>query len=242
MIRSYRRIPMFDDGKNKLSKEALDEAMSLITTNEGFMPNVYQRKGDVPTAGYGFTAKEDLHDWEEPDARKHLLNMVYSYDEALRNGRIANWYNTNATDSQKAALLDLLHQGGIGRLGDMPKFVEAINSGNMTAAAKEFNFAKSQTGNRHNARYAAFTKDIVDPKEAVVKQFTEKQTEQPTDAVRSYRPKTMNVQRHDDPSVPRSISWTAAYPKELILKKPIKLKTPTIQQLMEDRLRNNFFY
>ena len=134
-----------------LEKFDIEIAVDFLAKNEGFVPNVYrdyaasQRiakvrgkydsvKGKyyIPTAGYGWTSKSDLHSWTKESAKERLKQDVIKYDSLLQNGPISNYANLNPY--QKAAIIDLMHQGGTQVLSKMPKFVEAMNAGNYDKA------------------------------------------------------------------------------------------------------------
>lgn len=170
-----RVLQGYEDGKDK-RPSYYRRAEDLIAKGEGFRSGVYQNEGDVPTAGYGFTAKQDLHNWNEADARKRLREIMVQNEDSIRKSGISDWYFNRATEGQKAAILDMMYQGGAYRLNKMPNFVKAIQSGDMNAAAKEFNFAASQTPNRHKARYDAFMEGVTTPANVVKQKIAQQQT------------------------------------------------------------------
>lgn len=231
------RIPKFDDG---LNSETLQYAMDLLTKGEGFRPTVYWDSiGKKNTAGYGFTDPKDLHSWTEAEARKKLQSMATNYHRLLSSGRIADQYKKMGPH-QQAALIDLIHQGGTGVLGEMPKFVKLVNSGDLVGASKELDFARKQTPNRYKARLNSWTNGLETPEQIAEQKILESQT-MPTDAVRVNRDIQMPVMRYDDPATPRSISWTAGVKQKPDFKSILSVpKLPTIQEFMEQQFNQKY--
>lgn len=81
-------LPKYDGGKDP---DSIGIAVDFLANNEGFVPNVYRdyaasqriakvrgkydsAKGKyyVPTAGYGWTSKSDLHSWTKESAKERL--------------------------------------------------------------------------------------------------------------------------------------------------------------------------
>lgn len=158
----------------------IDRATRYIADHEGFVDHVYEdtvasqdyakkhgywsdkyKKYVLPTAGYGWTAKNDLHNWTKEEANKRLREDVVKYDN---NGRrlIPGW--DNMPDERKMAVIDLFHQGGMGVLNKMPKFYAALKAGDENAG-RHISFASTQTPRRNNDRVALWN----NPQEKVIK-------------------------------------------------------------------------
>ena len=165
-------LPKYNEGKDQ---DPIEIAVDFLAKNEGFVPNVYrdyaasQRiakvrgkydsvKGKyyIPTAGYGWTSKSDLHSWTKESAKERLKQDVIKYDSLLQNGPISNYANLNPY--QKAAIIDLMHQGGTQVLSKMPKFVEAMNAGNYDKAYTHLAFNTKGTPNRSATRQNMFSR------------------------------------------------------------------------------------
>ena len=96
---------------------AINTARNFIKQHEGWKPTAYQRSGDVPTIGYGFTNMGFRNKYKEGiiDHYKGKITPQQANQEL-------NWYLTNAAknlseiygnklnDSQKAAVLDSYYQ------------------------------------------------------------------------------------------------------------------------------------
>ena len=96
---------------------AINTARNFIKQHEGWKPTAYQRNGDVPTIGYGFTNMGFRNKYKEGiiDHYKGKITPQQANQEL-------NWYLTNAAknlseiygnklnDSQKAAVLDSYYQ------------------------------------------------------------------------------------------------------------------------------------
>lgn len=222
----------------KKTKTAIDHAFDLISLNEGFRDHVYDDSLGNKTAGYGFTDKKDLHDWTQTAARKRLIEMINQYDYLLQNGRIAEQYK-RLHPKQQAALMDLLHQGGTGVLDLMPKFVEYMQNGDTWSAFDEFKWGRKNgkgTTNRDNRRRSYF--DPFKPEYFM----NERDLVQPTvsTSVNNVIPQDAIVERYDDPNVPRSISWTSAYPKERTLNFQSPIVLPDLYDMIQQNMQNVF--
>lgn len=230
-------MPRFDNG---LNAETLQYAMDLLTKGEGFRSNVYWDSiGKKNTAGYGFTDPKDLHPWTEEGARNKLKQMASHYHSLLSSGRIADQYNKMGPH-QQAALIDLLHQGGVGVLGKMPKFVQLVNSGNLVAAAKELDFARKQTPDRYLARLNSWNTGLETPEQIAKQKIIESQTI-PVDNTSIDRNIEMPIGRYDDPSTPRSISWTAGVQQRRNFMNRFNVpKLSTIKDLMKQQMTKQF--
>lgn len=165
-------LPKCGDGKDQ---DSIGIAVDFLAKNEGFVPNVYRdyaasqriakirgkydpEKGKyyIPTAGYGWTSKSDLHSWTKESAKERLRQDVIKYDELLQNGPISNYANLNPY--QKAAIIDLIHQGGTHVLKKMPKFVEAMNAGDYDKAYTHLAFNTKGTPKRSSTRQSMFSR------------------------------------------------------------------------------------
>lgn len=165
-------LPKYNEGKDQ---DPIEIAVDFLAKNEGFVPNVYrdyaasQRiakvrgkydsvkcKYYIPTAGYGWTSKSDLHSWTKESAKERLKQDVIKYDSLLQNGPISNYANLNPY--QKAAIIDLMHQGGTHVLKKMPKFVEAVNAGDYDKAYTHLAFNTKGTPNRSTTRQNMFSR------------------------------------------------------------------------------------
>lgn len=166
------QLPKYSDGKDQ---DSIGIAVDFLAKNEGFVPNVYRdyaasqriakirgkydpEKGKyyIPTAGYGWTSKSDLHSWTKESAKERLRQDVIKYDELLQNGPISNYANLNPY--QKAAIIDLIHQGGTHVLKKMPKFVEAMNAGDYDKAYTHLAFNTKGTPKRSSTRQSMFSR------------------------------------------------------------------------------------
>lgn len=227
-------LNFFDGGKDTQESKLfnyIERATRYIADHEGFVDHVYEdphasqeiakkrgkwsdnhKKYVIPTAGYGWTAKEDLHDWTKEEAYERLKKDIVKYDNHWRKV-VPNW--DNMPEEHRIAIIDLGHQGGLGVLNKMPKFKEALMSGDKNAG-NYISFAAHQTKNRNNDRIALWNSpQKYKNKEFknVAKEVTDEmsQISNPIDALRMQKP-ILPVDRVFDPNVPESISLRNTVP------------------------------
>ena len=219
-------IPKYDSGKDsKYSLDYIDRAARYIADHEGFVDHVYEdtvasqdyakkngywsdkhQKYVLPTAGYGWTAKEDLHNWTKEQAYQRLLKDVKKYDEHGRK-LFPNW--DNWIDEQKMAIVDLFHQGGMGVMKKMPKFYAAAKNGDPNAG-KHLSFASTQTKNRNKDRLELWN-DPMGYRQKELRRLGKKAAKEKATHVEPvdftvYKKPILPVERNFDPGVPETIS------------------------------------
>ena len=146
------KLPKYAGGKNVYN--SVDD---IITKYEGFVDTVYQNKGDVPTVGYGTTAKKwiDLAKKQgritekqgRQALREHLDTVVVPTLQKKMPGyskmpRTAQW-----------VLQDILYNVGEGNLFDKsPKFMAAAKRGDWQEMSRQMDWDNNKAGYSNGAK------------------------------------------------------------------------------------------
>lgn len=226
-------LPKYETGKD----DYISRATNYIAQHEGFVPNVYDdvhanqdyakkhgrwnnkhKKWAIPTAGYGWTSKKDLHAWTKEQANERLKQDVIRYDKLLRDS--LKTYDTLTAD-QRIALIDLYHQGGTNVFSKMPNFYNALNLGNIEKAYKHLDFGSTQTPNRNADRKQLFMGsgirqiDFNTPWQNWHRLDVDPYVEAFRSSIRKPEFNTFRIRRRFDENVPESISAKNTGPSEI---------------------------
>lgn len=209
----------------KYSLDVIDRAVRYIGQHEGFVDHVYgdrfasqeiakkhgywsdeYQKWVLPTAGYGWTAKEDLHNWTEEQANERLAKDIKKYFEALEK-RYPMF--KDLLPERQIALADLWHQAGPNWEKRMPKLHAALSRGDKDAG-KYISFAPHQTKNRNDDRIALWN-DPMGYRQKELKRLGKKAAKEKATHVEPvdftvYKKPILPIERNFDPSVPETIS------------------------------------
>ena len=178
-------LPAYKPGKNPY-----EDSTDFITRYEGWSDTAYQKKGDVPTIGYGTTNPKyvKLGKITQAQGRRAMMEDLAA-NEPLLQQNIKNY--DKLPDSAKTVLRDILYNVGQGNLfRKSPKFMAALNSGNYEEAARQMDWDNNKEGfggakKRNAARQKLFLQDltnhnmIVPKKSELVQQLEEQPQFQP---------------------------------------------------------------
>lgn len=172
-------LPAYKGGKNPFGDSA-----DFTSKYEGFSDTVYQNKNDVPTIGYGSTAKKWTSKGKitREEARLAMLEDMAANEVLLRKN-IKNYHRL--PDSAKIVLRDILYNVGQGNLfNKSPKFMNALNAGNWQEAAAQMDWDNNKAGMggakvRNAARRQLFLQDLANNPVKPVSQFVESLEETP---------------------------------------------------------------
>lgn len=219
-------LPKYNDGEEPKSMfDVINRAVRYIGQHEGFVDHVYgdrfasqeiakkhgywsdkYQKWLLPTAGYGWTSKEDLHSWTKEQADERLAKDIKKYFEDL-----AKRYPTfkDLPPERQIALADLYHQAGPNWKVRMPKLHAALLRGDKDAG-KYLSFASHQTKNRNDDRIALWNDPMgyrQKERRQLGKQFAKEKTThvEPVDFYKQRR-QLQPVEMAFDIDVPESIS------------------------------------
>lgn len=178
-------LPIYASGKNPY-----EDSTDFITRYEGWSDTAYQKKGDVPTIGYGTTNPKYVKLGKiTRDVGRRAMMEDLALNEPLLQQNIKNY--DSLPDSAKIVLRDILYNVGQGNLfRKSPKFMTALNSGNYEEAARQMDWDNNKVGfggakKRNAARQKLFLQDLVNhnmivPKKSeLVQQLEEQPTFQP---------------------------------------------------------------
>lgn len=177
-------LPKYEDGKNPY-----EDSTDFISKYEGWSDTAYQKKGDVPTIGYGTTNPKYVRMGRisKEVGRKAMMEDLAANEPLLR--RNIKDYD-RLPDTAKTVLRDILYNVGQGNLfKKSPKFIAALNAGNYEEAARQMDWDNNKVGfsgarKRNAARQQLFLQDLrnnpVQPKSEFVQTLEQpKQTWEP---------------------------------------------------------------
>lgn len=140
------RLPKYKGGKASYTG-----ADDLISHYEGFSDTVYQKKGDVPTGGYGTTAKKWIDLWRR-QGKISKQQALQAMNEHLNDTVVPTLqkripgYNKMPEQAQWV-LQDILYNIGEGNMFQKsPNFMKAIKSGDWSAAAVQMDWDNNKPG------------------------------------------------------------------------------------------------
>lgn len=153
-------LPKYAPGKNPW-----DDSVDFITRYEGWSDTAYQKKGDVPTIGYGTTNPKWVSKGKiTRDQGRLAMAEDLATGEPLLRKNIKDY--DKLPDTAKTVLRDILYNVGQGNLfNKSPKFMAAINSGNYMEAARQMDWDNNKPGMggakiRNAARQKLFLQDL----------------------------------------------------------------------------------
>lgn len=153
-------LPTYKNGKSEW-----DDSTDFITKYEGFSDTTYQKKGDVPTIGYGTTNKKWTSKGKITVAQaRQAMAEDLAANEGLLRKNIVDY--DRLPDSAKTVLRDILYNVGSGNLfSRSPKFMQALNAKNYEEAARQMDWDNNKPGfggarKRNDARQELFLKDL----------------------------------------------------------------------------------
>ena len=158
-------LPRFEEGT-----DPYNDSVDFISNYEGFSDTTYQKKGDVPTIGYGTTKKKWVNRGRitRDEARQAMMEDL-SQNEALLQKNIANY--EYFPERAKVVMRDVLYNVGPGNLfNKSPKFIEALNAGKWQEAADQMDWDENKPGfskgakRRNDARKKMFLQDLLGKK------------------------------------------------------------------------------
>ena len=174
---SRQVLPRYKNGKSEW-----DDSTDFITKYEGFSDTTYQKKGDVPTIGYGTTNKKWTSKGKITVAQaRQAMAEDLAANEGLLRKNIVDY--DRLPDSAKTVLRDILYNVGSGNLfSKSPKFMQALNARNYEEAARQMDWDNNKPGfggarKRNAARQELFLKDLRSVKP--VSQFVSSLEERP---------------------------------------------------------------
>lgn len=143
--------------KYKGGKESYTGADDLISHYEGFRDTVYQNKGDVPTVGYGTTAKKWI-DLARKQGRITKEQGRQAMTEHLTDSVIPMLRKNipgydNMPKQAQWVLQDILYNVGEGNMfRKSPNFMKAIKKGDWAGAAAQMDWDNNKPGFSKGAR------------------------------------------------------------------------------------------
>lgn len=177
------KLPRYEDGK-----PSYDDSTDFISKYEGWSDTAYQKKGDVPTIGYGTTNKKWVSKGRitRDQGRQAMMEDLAANEPMLRKN-IRNY--DRLPDTAKTVLRDILYNVGQGNMfKKSPKFMEALNAGNWEEAARQMDWDNNKPGfsgarKRNAARQQLFLQDLrnnpVHPQSEFVQQLSQQPAWQP---------------------------------------------------------------
>lgn len=134
-------LPRYDSGKNPW-----DDSVDFITRYEGWSDTAYQKKGDVPTIGYGTTNPKWVFKGKITKAQgRAAMAEDLALGEPLLRKNIKNY--DKLPDTAKTVLRDILYNVGQGNMFEKsPKFMAAINAGDYIEAARQMDWDNNKPG------------------------------------------------------------------------------------------------
>lgn len=170
------QIPHFEEGKEPDYQHSSD----FISKYEGWSDTAYQKKGDVPTIGYGTTNPKWVSKGRITRAQGiQAMHEDLAKNEPLLHKNIKDY--DRLPDTAKTVLRDILYNVGQGNMfNKSPKFIEALNAGNYEEAASQMDWDNNKAGfagarKRNKARQELFLQDLkknpVKPRSELVKQL-----------------------------------------------------------------------
>lgn len=149
----------------KLAKNPYSNSADFTSKYEGWSGVAYQKKGDVPTIGYGTTNPKWVKKGRITKAQGRQAMMEdFEANEGLLRTKI-NGYDA-MPESAKTVLRDILYNVGQGNMfRKSPKFIAALNAGDWEGAAAQMDWDNNKKGfsgarKRNKARQELFLSEL----------------------------------------------------------------------------------
>lgn len=135
-------LPSYEEGAEPDYQHSSD----FISKYEGWSDTAYQKKGDVPTIGYGTTNPKWVNKGRiTRDQGIQAMHEDLAANEPLLRKNIKDY--DRLPDTAKTVLRDILYNVGQGNMfRKSPKFIDAMNAGNYEEAARQMDWDENKPG------------------------------------------------------------------------------------------------